>query len=185
MRNVIVGSVATGIVLLAGCSSIGGVSTTAATHGTTAAAADRSSTTSKPAHVGDTIVLKGERDGEQTDVTLVRVAASVKSSDDFETPTAGDRYYAAQFKIVNTGTADYNDSPTNGAKAADAQGQQFDPTYMSGISAGPLLPSDLKLAPGGTGLGWIVFQVPTSSTVSAVQFSMDSGFGGTGQWMIP
>jgi len=37
---------------------------------------------------------------------------------------------------------------------------------------------------GDKALGYIVFEVPTTSKVSMVQFGTDSGFGGTGEWQV-
>ena len=187
------------VLLLTACGRRGGVTTTTITHRPTAAAADTTTDTSTdtttetaaapapaPAHIGDTIRLKGNNDGEQLDITLVRVAVRpAATSPDIDTPKPGDRYYAAQFRIVNTGTASYEDAPSNGAKVGDAQGEQFDTAITEGINTGPLLPNQVKLAPGGTVLGWMVFDVPNSTVISQAQFGLNSGFGGTGQWMIP
>ena len=92
---------------------------------------------------------------------------------------------AVQFRVRNVGKVAYNDSPTNGAKVSDASGQQFDPSIMAQrVSAGPVLPASVKLAPGGTALGYIVFEVPKAAKIKSVQFGTDSGFGETGEWRI-
>ncbi|WP_326771349.1 DUF4352 domain-containing protein [Streptomyces sp. NBC_01445] len=138
----------------------------------------------KDAKTGDTITLKGMEDGSQLDVTVVKVVDPAKSSDDFMTPESGKRWIGVQFKLVNSGTKAYNDSPSNGAQVADAEGQQFQSTFGD-ITAGPSMSSSVKLTPGGKALGWIVFEAPTSSKVTQVQFAMDSGFSDqTGQWGI-
>lgn len=36
---------------------------------------------------------------------------------------------------------------------------------------------------GGKTLGYLVFEVPKASKMSAVQFGMDSGFADTGEWL--
>ena len=51
------------------------------------------------------------------------------------------------------------------------------------VKAGPLFPGSVKLTPGGKALGYVVFEVPKASKVSAVQFGMDSGFADTGEWL--
>lgn len=138
----------------------------------------------KDAKTGDTITLKGMEDGSQLDVTVVKVVDPAKSSDDFMTPGSGKRWIGVQFKLVNTGTKAYNDSPSNGAQVADADGQQFQATFGD-ITAGPSMSSSVKLTPGGKALGWIVFEAPAKSKVTQVQFAMDSGFSNqTGQWSI-
>ncbi|WP_073952599.1 DUF4352 domain-containing protein [Streptomyces kebangsaanensis] len=140
--------------------------------------------TPEVAKVGDTLTLKGMEDGSRLDVTVVKVADPAKSADEFSEPDSGKRFVGVQFKIVNTGKAVYNDSPSNGAQVADSEGQQFDSTFAE-ITAGPSMSSSLKLKPGATGLGWIVFEVPKASKPDTVQFTMDSGFADqTGEWKL-
>ena len=78
----------------------------------------------------------------------------------------------------------YADSPSNGAKAADSEGQRFD-AWFGEISAGPAMSSDVSLPKGEKALGWIVFEVPKDSKIVSVQFGMNSGFSNqTGQWSV-
>jgi hypothetical protein len=142
-------------------------------------------TTETPAvaKVGDAITLKGSA-GSEIAVVVTNVVDPTKSTDGFSTPTAGNRYVAVQFRITNTGTAAYTDVPMNGAKVADADGQQFTSTVVMSVAAGPTFPVTVALIPGGKALGYIVFQVPTTSKITAVQFGMDSGFGSTGEWAV-
>lgn len=136
------------------------------------------------AKVGDTLTLKGMEDGSRLDVTVVKVADPAKSADEFMEPESGKRFVGVQFKLVNTGKAVYNDSPSNGARIADSEGQQFDST-IADITAGPSMSSSLTLKPGAKGLGWIVFEVPEASKIDTVQFTMDSGFADqTGEWKL-
>ncbi|MFJ2239730.1 hypothetical protein [Streptomyces sp. NPDC087859] len=79
----------------------------------------------------------------------------------------------------------YDDSPTNGARLLDTQGQQFDSAYQDTI-VGPGFPGSITVAPGDTALGFITFEVPASSKIAKVQFAMNSGFSAnTGQWTAP
>ncbi|GAA2329053.1 DUF4352 domain-containing protein [Streptomyces cuspidosporus] len=136
------------------------------------------------AKVGDTIALKGLEDGSKLDVTVVKVADPAKSSDEFSTPGSGKRFVGVQFKLVNTGTAAYSDSPGNGAKVTDTDGQQFQPTFAD-ITAGPSMSSDVRLKPGAKALGWVVFEVPKGSKTDTVQFAMNSGMANqTGEWKL-
>ncbi|MGX4688772.1 DUF4352 domain-containing protein [Streptomyces sp. JNUCC 63] len=136
------------------------------------------------AKVGDTLTLKGMEGGSRLDVTVVKVADPAKSADEFFEPDSGKRFVGVQFKLVNTGKAAYSDSPSNGAQVADGEGQQFDST-LADITAGPSMSSSLKLKPGATGLGWIVFEVPKAAKVDTVQFTMNSGFADqTGEWKL-
>ncbi|PZH18355.1 hypothetical protein C1I97_03870 [Streptomyces sp. NTH33] len=139
---------------------------------------------SEVAKVGDTLTLKGMKGGSRLDVTVVKVADPAKSADEFTEPDSGKRFVGVQFKLVNTGKAAYDDSPSNGAQVADSEGQQFDTTFAD-ITAGPSMSSALKLKPGAQGLGWIVFEVPKASKLDTVQFTMDSGFADqTGEWKL-
>jgi hypothetical protein len=103
--------------------------------------------------------------GSKLDVTVVKVVDNAKSSDEFTAPESGNRWIAVQFRLVNTGTKAYSDSPQNGAQVADDQG--------------------VSLKPGAKALGWVVFEVPKASKMATVQFAMDSGFAEeTGEWKL-
>lgn len=141
-------------------------------------------TAKKTAAVGDTLTLTGFEDGEQLDVTLKKWLPTAKGANEFEVPQDGKRWAAAQFELVNTGSKVYADSPANGAKAADSEGQRFD-SWFGEIAAGPAMSSDVSLPKGEKALGWIVFEVPKNSKVVSVQFAMNSGFSDqTGQWTV-
>lgn len=139
---------------------------------------------SQAATIGDTVTLKGNNDGEQLAVTIKQWADPAKSADQYTKPEDGKRWVAAQFELVNTGTAVYSDSPSNGTQVADDQGQQFQTTFGE-VTAGPAMTSSAKVAPGAKVLGWIVYEVPQDSKITTVQFTMNSGFASqTGQWTI-
>ncbi|MGW7452474.1 DUF4352 domain-containing protein [Streptomyces sp. NPDC054787] len=144
-------------------------------------------TPSRPASaaVGATIDLTGLKDGEKLAVTLVKLVDPAQPKNPYLTPEAGARFVAVQFRLKNTGTDVYHDSPGNGAKLVDTQGQQFDATY-GGTTAGPEFPGSITVAPGDTALGFITFDVPSASEIVKVQFTMNSGFSrNTGQWNVP
>ncbi|MDA5281630.1 DUF4352 domain-containing protein [Streptomyces sp. Isolate_45] len=168
--------------------------TTAATGGlpalgaaTPAVAAPRSVKPSPVASaaVGATLDIRGLTDGEGLAVTLVKVVDPARTGNPYSAPDAGSRLVAVQFRLKNTGTAVYQDSPSNGAKVVDEQGQQFGSAYQD-TTAGPGFPGSITVAPGDTGLGFITFEVPKASRVTMVQFAMNSGFSpNTGQWRVP
>ncbi|QKW08264.1 DUF4352 domain-containing protein [Streptomyces sp. NA04227] len=136
------------------------------------------------AAVGDTITVKGFENGEQLAVTVKKFLDPAKGADEFNQPQSGKKWVAAQFELKNTGTKVYADSPGNGAQVADVQGQRFD-AWFGEISAGPSMTSDANVPPGEKALGWIVFEIPTSSKITTVQFAMNSGFAQqTGQWKV-
>jgi hypothetical protein len=191
MRKIVT-VVAVGLIALTGCAASGGVKTTSdplagsASAPAASAPASPKSAVSTPApasaSVGSTITLKGNTD-ENIAVTLVKVVAIAKSSDSYMAPQAGNRYYAIQWRIKNVSTVAYSDSPSNGTKVADSADQQFESSFQD-TKSGPSMPSGLKLAPGASALGFITYEVPTSSKIVKVQFSTDSGFGETGEWII-
>ncbi|MFF4321264.1 DUF4352 domain-containing protein [Streptomyces sp. NPDC001568] len=134
--------------------------------------------------VGTTIDLTGARAGESLAVTLVKVVDPAGAKNEYSTPEAGTRFVAVQFRLKNTGTAVYQDSPGNGAKLVDTQGQRFD-TSFDDSDAGVSFPGSITVAPGDTGLGFLTFEVPKASKIAKVQFAMNSGFSAnTGQWNV-
>jgi hypothetical protein len=179
-----------GLLALTACSASGETVSTKPRTSTSKSAKAEKKTDDKPAEkektaaVGDTLTLKGIEDGEQLDVTLKQWLPTAKPGTEFDVPQDGKRWAAAQFELVNTGSKVYADSPQNGAKAADSQGQRFD-SWFGEISAGPSMSSDVSLPKGEKALGWIVFEVPKDSKVVSVQFAMNSGFSDqTGQWTV-
>ncbi|MEV0735403.1 DUF4352 domain-containing protein [Streptomyces sp. NPDC050549] len=136
------------------------------------------------AAVGDTLDLTGDENGQALAVTVVKVVDPAAAANDFSTPGADKRFIAVQFRLENTGAAVYTDSPSNGAKIVDTLGQQFEAT-VEDTAAGPSFPGSVTISPGDTGLGFITFEIPTSSKIAKVQFAMNSGFAGdTGQWNV-
>ncbi|MEV0537623.1 hypothetical protein [Kitasatospora sp. NPDC050463] len=71
------------------------------------------------------------------DVTVVKVVDPASATDTFSSPKAGMRLVAVQFRLGNTGTAVYDDSPSSGARLADSQGQQFNASITTNTTAGP------------------------------------------------
>lgn len=176
----LIASVVAGVALLAvtGCEA-GTVTTTPDN-----ASADGGGKGSGTATVGDPVTITGNAEGSKVQVTVKKVVAT-RSKSAFMTPDKGNKLVAVQFLIVNTGTAAYDDAPSNGAVVVDAKGQQYEATpFYDKIRAGTQLPTTVKLAPGNKALGYLVFEVPRKATVAQVQFSMDSGFGDTAQWNV-
>ncbi|MGW1194725.1 DUF4352 domain-containing protein [Streptomyces sp. NPDC002536] len=129
--------------------------------------------------------IKGTKSGEQLDVTLKNWVDPAKSDNKYTPPKPGKKYVAAQFEIVNTGTAPYADSPTNSSRVIDAQNERYNASVLSSIAEGPSLAADLKLATGQKTEGWVVFSVPEKTTVASVEFSMDSGLSkDAAQWTL-
>jgi hypothetical protein len=118
------------------------------------------------------------------DVTVTRVISHGQPADEFSSPDPGKRFYAVQFRLADTGTAAYSDSPSNGAAAVDAAGQSYQAT-ISDVAGCQSFPGTENIAAGDKGLGCVVFQVPTGAKITKIQFTLDSGFGpATGQWDV-
>jgi hypothetical protein len=167
----------------AGCSSTGAtVNTTAATVAPSTHAAS-SAAAMKPAGVGDTVRVSGFN-GEKLSVQLVKVFPDAKGADEFTSPDSGKVFYAAQFRITNSGSKAYSDSPDNCVTLKDTSGQQFQ-SDLSNVTAGQSFGS-VNIAPGDSVLGIVVFQVPNGDKPVKVQFTPDSGMAdSTAQWNLP
>ncbi|WP_246113589.1 DUF4352 domain-containing protein [Streptomyces montanus] len=134
--------------------------------------------------MGDTLNLTGIEEDEKVAVTVVKVVDPAQPEDEFSSPDSGKRFVAVQFRLKNIGTQVYDDSPDNGANVRDAQGQQFSPT-LGETAAGPGFGGSVTLTPGDTALGFIVFEVPTDSKITRIQFGLASGFArNIGQWTV-
>jgi Domain of unknown function (DUF4352) len=157
---------------------------TVQTTGSAAGAGSHGGAATKTAGIGSAITLSGNSSGEQMSVTVTKVIGSASPSDSFNTAPSGDRLYAVQFRLKDTGSAAYSDSPSNGAAVVDSSGQ----SYQSGletVSECQGFGGTENIAPGSSGLGCIVFEVPKAAKIAKVQFTLDSGFGPqTGQWDV-
>lgn len=141
------------------------------------------SSSSSAAKIGDALTVKGM--DTTVSVTATKFVPVARSTDQFMKPGKGKRYVAVQFQITNKGSKAYDDSPSNGAKVIDGQGQQYDASMMDPeTAAGPNFPASVKIVPGGKALGFIVFEVPMKAKITQVQFAMDSGFSDAGQWNV-
>ena len=91
---------------LAACGPTDTVNTTPKAEGadTTKAATSAPPAKKTTAAVGDTLTLKGMEDGEQLDVTIKQWLPTAKGADEFNVPSDGKKWAAAQFELVNTGS---------------------------------------------------------------------------------
>jgi uncharacterized protein DUF4352 len=140
--------------------------------------------TATSAKIGDTISLKGNERGLKVAVTVVRFSPSARGKDEFNQPEKGQRFVAVQITMKNVGSIAYDDSPGNGAKLIDADDQQYDET-MQDVAAGPSIGSAVKLGPGSTRKGYLVFSVPKKTKLAKFQFTLDSGMAPqAGEWLL-
>ncbi|MFE9933199.1 hypothetical protein [Streptomyces sp. NPDC005533] len=137
---------------------------------------------------GETISLAGNEPGQRLDVTLTHVvdpaspAADLPAEADADGP---DRLLAVRFRLENTGTAVYRDSPAPAAHLLDTTGQRFTGLDVP-TTAGPNFPDTVTLEPGGTTEGFVTFRLPEDAGAAAVQFALNTGLGDdVGQWSLP
>ncbi len=146
----------------------------------TAAAAAASNPT-----VGDTIQLTGIDGNEHLAVTLTKINDPARPANDISDPSGGDRLVGVQVRITNQGTAMYSDAPDNDVTLVDANGQSYNTTFDD-VSAGPSFPGSVNIPDGDSRLGYVVFEIPSSATVTEVQFTPDSGLSDdVGTWSVP
>ena len=179
-----------------GCGSSSGVSTTAApsSTGSKPPASSAPSTSSAPsapsappahkAAVGDTIDLSDSATGRNIAVTVTRVVDPDAASNQVEVPPPGDRFESLQFRIVNAGSAAYQDDPLAEISAKDAAGQSMQLEFVSSTAAGAQMPSSVNLAPGDTALGFVTFAVPANDKIAQAQFAVNGVQSTTGEWQI-
>jgi hypothetical protein len=137
------------------------------------------------ARIGSAITLSGNDSGEHMAVTVTKVVSSASPGDEFTSAPAGDRLYAVQFRLDDTGSAAYSDSPSNGAEVVDSSGQSYQASIIDTASGCTSFPATENIAPRASGLGCIVFEVPKAAVITGVQFTLDSGMGPqTGQWDV-
>jgi Domain of unknown function (DUF4352) len=173
------------IVIAAATSGNHTISTSGTSTGGTAGGGSTKNNPAKTAGIGSAITLSGNSSGEQMSVTVTKVIASAQPGDEFTSAPAGDRLYAVQFRLRDTGSAAYSDAPSNGAAVVDANGQSYDAAIADTAAGCTTFPPTENIAPGSAGLGCIVFEVPKSATIKDVQFTLDSGLGpDTGQWDV-
>ncbi|MFD7915606.1 hypothetical protein ACFV30_33655 [Streptomyces sp. NPDC059752] len=136
-----------------------------------------------PGGSGETISLSGNGPGQRLDVTLTQVVDPATPAG--PEPVGSDRLVATRFRLENTGTAVYQDSPAPAAHLLDSAGQRYTGDDVP-TAAGPALPETVTLDPGGTAEGFITFRLPADADPAAVQFALNAGLADdVGQWSLP
>lgn len=184
VRNILIGAAGLIVVVIAvSVAASGGHSVR--TTGSAPGAGAQGGAAPKTAGIGSAITLSGNASGEQMAVTVTKVIASARPGDAFTSAPARDRLYAVQFRLRDTGSAAYSDAPSNGAAVTDSAGQSYQAGLADTAAGCQAFPATENIAPGASGLGCIVFEVPKSAKITQVQFTLDSGFGpDTGQWNV-
>lgn len=150
-----------------------------------------------PGGSGETISLAGNEPGQRLDVTLTQVVDPAGPADPGPAPEpkpelvptpppdGSDRLVAVRFRLENTGTAVYRDSPAAAAHLLDSDGQRFTGLNVP-TTAGASFPDTVTLDPGGTTEGFITFRLPEDAGLAAVQFALNGGLADdVGQWSLP
>jgi Domain of unknown function (DUF4352) len=161
-----------------------GLQQTAGISGGSGGSAGKSGRVASPdkATIGTAITLSGLKSGERMSVALTKVISNASPTDSFDAPSNGDRLYAVQFRLTNSGSAAYSDAPTNGAAVVDSAGQSYQSSFDSVTGCQGFAGTE-NIAPASSGLGCITFAVPEEAKIVAVQVTLDSGMGPqTGQW---
>ncbi|CAM5656238.1 hypothetical protein SAVIM338S_06652 [Streptomyces avidinii] len=132
-----------------------------------------------PGGSGETVPLAGKEPGEHLDVTLTQVVDPVSPA-----PDDTDRLVSVEFRLENTGTAVYKDSPAPSAHLLDSDGQRFTGVNAS-TGAGTAFPDTVTLDPGDSTTGFVTFQLPKDAGLAAVQFALNGGLADdVGQWSL-
>lgn len=177
----------------AGVGAGAGAGTTAPSEGDRSPDAAGGTTTPPGAKVGDTLSLIGASgfgtsDSDEADVTLLTYNDHAEPALDIFAAPDGQRLVAAQFTILSTGKATYDDPGNMGAKAVDSKGNSYaakpgDPTD------GQSLALTMILAPGEKTTGWVLINVPEDAKIVAVTYQMDALLQekgeNTARWNIP
>lgn len=122
----------------------------------------------EPAKIGDSITLKANDAATRVEVRVVEVRRR-------------GNVLGVELLLTNTGTATYDDSPSNGAKVISRGDREFDPSFVaSGVCE---IPGGVKISPGNRRRVCLPFEMAPSVKPKQFQFALDSGFGPqTGEW---
>ncbi|WP_329376398.1 hypothetical protein OG625_02460 [Streptomyces sp. NBC_01351] len=142
-----------------------------------------------PGGSGETIPLAGREPGERLDVTLTQVVDPASPADpagpaDAAAAQVDDRLVAVRFRLENTGSVVYADSPVSCAHLLDSTGRRF-AALNTPTTAGAAFPDTVTLDPGGTAEGFVTFHLPDDAALAAVQFALNGGLADdVGQWSL-
>jgi Domain of unknown function (DUF4352) len=140
------------------------------------------STTKAVAHVGATLSL----DSGAEQVTLTQVIDPAQPSNQYITPNAGDRFVATVFTIKNVSSKSGTGDANNNASVIGSNNQTYTADFDTVSECTNFDNGEFQLGPGESATGCVVFQLPTSVTVTKVHWTPDSGFASDfGEWLVP
>ena len=185
VRPAIIGAVVVGIIAAVTITVIGRLTvTTRRAVGTPTSVAPIAVRPPHLATTGSVLVLAGHRAGEKMTISLVKVFRHPRPATSSDAPQKGDRLYAVQFRLDNTGSVAYWGSPPNSAMLEDSVGHSYQ-SSLDHVTGCRSFPGTEKIAVGRSVLGCIVFQVPAKARIAKVWFTAASGTGAqSGQWLI-
>lgn len=110
------------------------------------------------------------------DLTLTQFVDPAQPAERDVTPkNPGDIFVAVALTFKNTGTADISQDIYNDTTLSDSAGQGYDGDFET-TASGPSFPVGIiSDARGGTTSGWIMFEVPASSTGFTATFTPTEG----------
>jgi hypothetical protein len=121
--------------------------------------------------VGQSRRLKDGK-GNLMRVTLLKVNASMRSTNQFEKPDAGKRFYGLFVRITNLSGAKLDDCAGNDSVLTNRAGEKFETAFAT---IDPSL-ACYKLLPHRQAQGWVIFSVPTKGKPAFFDWTPDSGF---------
>jgi hypothetical protein len=110
------------------------------------------------------------------DLTVTQFVDPAQPADRYVTPkNPGDIFVAVALTFKNTGTADVSQDIYNDTTLYDSTGHGYDGDFEA-TASGPDFPVGvISDARGGTTSGWIMFEVPASSTGFTATFTPTEG----------
>lgn len=135
---------------------------------------------------GRTLDLNGSFTGERIRITFTKIVNTATPKNKLmDTPGKGERLFAAQFRITNTGTFPYVDSPSSSASVIDSKGHSYKAAFLFGsLRQGRAFGSAITLNTGSTAVGFVAFQVPKTARIRKVQFIEGGSTGDPAVWTL-
>ncbi len=93
-------------------------------------------------------------DNKRSRVTILQIVDNAVSSNRFEQPQQGKKFWAVQVEHQNVGTAEVTSLDW---KLRDSKDNELDRKFVSGV--GEMLDVAYSLTPGGKRTGWVVFEI--------------------------
>ncbi|MDX6616181.1 MAG: hypothetical protein QOD60_1272 [Solirubrobacterales bacterium] len=137
--------------------------------------------------VGGSIRLAASSAGSsvQMRVTVDRVVDPVEVGAADVTITKGARFVGVFISLLNVGQANYDESPLADASLVTSGGAKVLGEQVLGGPCADEFASHVKIPPGATHDGCIVFEVPAGQKPAVFQYALDSGFGQeVGMWQL-